>query len=265
MGHEKTVWYDLGPEVPAIPDGAFGLLFALAPRPGEPGRPLLHGAFSVPGRYELLYGSRLPGATEIVAIDRRTGRVFREVGENGHLSAPPWKTRTPDLSRKPLLAFSGNFSVDLVPHLGLPPATYSLFLWLDDLTSAVQDLDVGPPPGAPAPGGAIRFARGSAGVPGASAAIELVAEHGAVAGRVRCPGPVATDTPLTVLALCHATRAVGWRAEVVPRALGQAEWRFRAALSKVLPDERAPGPVSVLAFFDGSLSNALTISEKVAT
>lgn len=126
------------------------LAFNLLPATSERGEPTvaLFAAAKVAGRMADVYGGRAAGAIEIVAVDLSTGEIFHNRGERGH-AAPISAVMHPDPSPpKPGAARIDSieiyFAIDLRAHLNLPSrsAFYSVFLWLDEMTSVVQTVQV---------------------------------------------------------------------------------------------------------------------------
>jgi len=149
--------YDVAEFSPALPDGGFGLALSVVPALSEAGKPTvaLFTSCRTPGRYADIYGGRQRGALRIIAIDRERGSVFENSAEAGHVD-PVSQAMDPD----PKPDGPGNatvsssefyFSVDLKAHLGLPDfaARYAVFLWLDQMTSAVLPVEM-PGPAGPA-------------------------------------------------------------------------------------------------------------------
>lgn len=143
---------------PALPDEGFLLDFVCYPATGASGRASvsLFAAARVSGRYVDIYGGRLEGAIQIVAVDALTGSVYARNGERGKPVPLPLAMNPAPQPPPPGVARSESaeiyFAVDLASHLNLPPrrATYTVFLWLDEMTSRPQLVEAGVEDGAAA-------------------------------------------------------------------------------------------------------------------
>jgi hypothetical protein len=118
------------------------LWFRLAPAHSPESRTLaLLGCARLPGRYADVYGGRVSGAIEIVAIGVATGRVYHATAERA--GAPPLAGVMHAVPAPPPKGFARAqsmevwFNADLRGQLGLPPerGEYFVFLWLDEITS----------------------------------------------------------------------------------------------------------------------------------
>jgi hypothetical protein len=236
----QTLMYGPQPHSPALPEGVFGLTFSAPPALGPDGKPTvaLFAAATLPGRYAEIYGGRAPGATEIVAIETRTGRVYHhraERDDNVPLAfvmepEPP----PPAPEEAAIEAMEGHFTVDLRTQLMLPPeaGTYTVFLWLDEMTSGALAVPMPGAPAAPAaapptlPLAGLRFLR-SAHTPQAPAGgivLHRPAGDGQVFGAadpalLSPPPPEGVEEHLTVLGLDFRSRALYWRSFAVPEAV----------------------------------------------
>ncbi len=142
--------YEPMPQSPPIsPDGPALNLSAL-PAVSQTGEATiaLFASLLLPHRLAEIYGARASGATEIIAIDLGTGEVYHNEGQRGH-AAPISAVMNPDPEPpKPGAAVVDSieiyFALDLRAHLRLPArsALYSVFLWLDELTSAVRQVQL---------------------------------------------------------------------------------------------------------------------------
>jgi hypothetical protein len=136
---------------PVLPDDGFLLEFICYPAgSGNVDRSTsLFVAARVEGRYVDIYGGRLAGAIQIVAVDVETGAAY---SRNGEIGKPEPLPAAMDPSPEPpppgvarTVSAEIYFAVDLMSHLNLPRrrATYTVFLWLDEMTSQPQLVEVG--------------------------------------------------------------------------------------------------------------------------
>ncbi len=136
---------------PALPEEEFLLEFACYPSAGGSGYPSssLFAAGRVAGRYADIYGGRLAGAIQIVALDVESGAVYSRNGEHGKPVPLPQamdpSPQPPPPGIAPTVCAEIYFAVDLMTHLNLPGrrATYTVFLWLDEMISRPQLVKMG--------------------------------------------------------------------------------------------------------------------------
>lgn len=127
--------------------------FALVPATSPAGSTTaLLASARLPGRFAEIYGGRIEGAVNIVAIDLRTGAVYHNGAERAG-AVPLASVMNPNprpAPGEPRFEQTDNyFNVDLREQLRLPPhgASYAVFLWLDDMVSPVRVAKLpGPPP-----------------------------------------------------------------------------------------------------------------------
>ncbi len=144
----RSVWYgkeDISPELPA---GCSGIDFILEPAMGLLGDTfVLIGTIRLRFPYTEIYGARAGSATEVVAINKETGRVF-------HMPA----SRLDSTPFEPVMLMPGqmdgmgavvdeinvNFNVDLCTHLEFPQegGMFYVFCWMDHMRSEVKTVDV---------------------------------------------------------------------------------------------------------------------------
>lgn len=278
------------PESPPPPE-SFALDFAVRPASSQAGEATmgLFAAALLPGRYADIYGGRATGAVKIVAIDTRNGRVYEGQPERDDavplavvMNAQPAPPR-PGVAR--IEAMETYFAVDLRRQLKLPAtaASYVVFLWLDEMTSAVRIVQLPGPEGAlppvlPSAGVTdedFRFRR-TEGTPPA-AGVEIVLQQRAVApGVIRiygaaapallaaAPQPPATEY-LTVMALDYRSRALDWWSYQVPeQARLEGDLAFDFDLLTLLGGPgwlaatQPPRKAFVLTSARGALSRVLT-------
>jgi hypothetical protein len=140
---------------PVLPPAGFVLDFAVYPATNQGGQAsvALFAAARVAGRYADVFGGRLPGAIQIVAVEAERGVVYSRNGERGKPAPLPlvmnFDPQPTPRGVAPVESAEVYFAVDLCAHLGLPAnrATYTVFLWLDEMASAPRLVDV---PGAQA-------------------------------------------------------------------------------------------------------------------
>ncbi len=221
----RQPWNGVQPQSPPLTAGRLSLDFALAPARSPRGATVaLLGAARLPGRFTEIYGGRIEGAVNIVAIDLRTGAVYHNHAEPPGV-VPLASVMDPDPKAAPGVArfeqMDSYFNLDLRAQLRLPPhgARYAVFVWLDDMVSPVRVAKLpGPPPsdkGAPpsgAPAG-IHFGRTpQTPDPGDGIALSRAGSrvYVSVAQRAR-------QGKLNVLALDFRTRAMGWLGFALPK------------------------------------------------
>ncbi len=271
----STPVHGLQPNSPALPPRGFAFDFGAWPAMDRSGRPTaaLFASARLPGRYADIYGGRMEGAVNIVAIEHQTGRTYHRNAERGHI-VPLADVMNPNPAPPaPGVAYFESidtyFAVDLRTQLTLPPgaANYAVFLWLDEVTSPLRWVQVPgsqtpPEPLFPDPSAAALQFRQTGGTPGAGPAeIALQRAPGdmRVYGAVG-PGVAAAGAgPLTILALDFRSRAVKWR--TVP--LNGLAFDFDLLALFGGPGVLDPGPpprkVFVLAASRGALSRVLVI------
>jgi hypothetical protein len=287
-----TPVYGPRPESPPLDPDTFALDFTPRPALSQAG-PATVAVFAggvLPGRYGEIYGGRVAGALQIVAIELRSGRVSHRNAERGHtvpLSAamePAPAPPAPDEAE--LESLETYFAVDLRAHLGLPPtaASYGVFLWLDEMTSPVRVVQLPGPEGAQTPvlpGAGVtdegfQFRR-TEGTPPA-AGVEIVLQQRSVApGAIRIYGTAAPallatapQAPgsdyFTVLALDYRSRSLKWWSYLVPEYARLArDLAFDFDLLTLLGGPgwldatKPPRKAFVLASARGALSRVLTV------
>ena len=210
---------DFGPGAhsPTLPQSGFVLDFAAPPAVNASGEETvaLFAAARLPGRFADIYGGRLEGAVQIVAVDYRTGTAYHNNAEIGHM-VPLAAVMDPNPAPpQPGVAYfestEMHFAVDLRTQLTLPPnaGLYGVFLWLDEMTSSLHEVRIpGGEPAAPAPQppfGALNF-RKSSQTPLAKGS-EVVLHNSPKDRRVYgAVGGDAKGGPLTLLALDYRSR-----------------------------------------------------------
>jgi hypothetical protein len=138
------------PQSPTISPDVPALEFTVKPAVTQTGEPTvaIFAAGLLPGRYAEIYGGRIPGALEIVAIESTTGEVFHNEAQRGHaapISAVMNPAPTPPGPDEATVeSIEVHFAVDLRAHLQLPNrlSRYWVFLWLDEMTSKVHQAEV---------------------------------------------------------------------------------------------------------------------------
>jgi hypothetical protein len=127
---------------PALPEDGYALILAVYPAVNEgKSSAAVYASARVAGRHVNIYGGRLAGAIQIVAVDVERGVVYSRNGERGKpVPLPLAMNPNPQPPVKGVASVESAevyFAVDLVSHLGLPPqgGVYSVFLWLDEMAS----------------------------------------------------------------------------------------------------------------------------------
>ena len=244
----RPLWF--GPQAgsPRLPGEGPGLDFALRPgrRGGAPTVALL-GAVRASGREADIYGGRIAGAVQIVAIDWQSGQVYHAAAERPGavpLSMVMKDPEPPAPGEASIEAIETHFNLDLRGHLGLPaqPANYAVFLWLDQMTSPVRVAQL------PGPDKRVQPLPKKAGT--------RVAVSGAAPGkpsnRVRIQAPGA-PAGVIVLTLGYRSRELKWRRVTLPGAAGA-----EVDLSDLL----GAGKSFVAAAAETAISNVLVVERK---
>jgi len=284
----RQPWYGVQAQSPRLPAESLGLDFALRPaRSSEGPTVALLGAARLPGRYGDIYGGRIHGAIQMVAIDAEGGGVYHSHAERG--DAVPLAAVMNPAPRPPASGVAAiqevetYFNVDLRAQLGLPAhrGRYAVFLWLDEITSPVRmaDLPSVPPeatarPAPDASSGAIDF-RKTEWTPkaaGTGIVLRLASPRQRRPGQLRVYGAVSpallsgSPLTLTVLALDYRSRSLKWRCVPVPRqARATREGAFDFDLAGILGESpwrdaaEAPQKMFVTASLGRALSNVLVI------
>ena len=233
----RTPAYGPQPDSPPLPPETFGLTFAVRPALGQDGTPTLalFAAGLLPGRYAQIYGGRATGAVEILAIDASTGRLHHHRAERNDAVPLPLvmtpQPPPPDPEEAEIESIDAYFAVDVRTQLALPAegAAYTIFLWLDEMTSGALRVAVpggqaeAPPQPVVGPPG-FHFRR-ILGAPQAQGA-EIVLQRGAGESRVYWaagpallgPVPEGTTDYLTVLGLDFRSRLLRGHSYPVPEA-----------------------------------------------
>lgn len=150
----RKIWFDRTDVSPGISPSEFAALeFALQPGTSTLGTTVVLSASYVLGwPYNEIYGNQLPRPIVVVAIDASSGKAFMSdlnvvymdetdeavlVGLSDEDANQAGPTRN-------VLGTGGYFNIDLPALLGLPSeaAYYQVFLWLDDLVTPIQTVQV---------------------------------------------------------------------------------------------------------------------------
>jgi len=273
----STLWYDELPQTPAVRESTDEVVFAVVP-----GRSAQGPTVVLAGRYYLqppildYYGGQLPRPVRVVAVDAQTGAVFSEQLITD--KSPPVFVMVPE-GTPPSgggRATEGTFNVDLPAHVGLPPraGTYHVFLWIDHVLSAVQDITLDEnahrtpaPLSFRKPDQVLHFgaAHTLAAAPGAIALRAASKPHSREVEGAWIPDPARladrkSPYVLTVVAFNHRDRAFGWASadlHALPAGTDPARFQLDAsALTGASPGEQK---VFVLAFAGGTLSKVLVL------
>lgn len=286
----ESPWYTQEADSPEIRSTAFGLQIAFAPAVnGDAKTVALLGSYRLQGRYSDMYGTRIPGVIALVARNADTGLVFFGNAEVAH-TVPIETVIDPDAKpvdndEPKLVAVDGFFNVDLADQLGLPPekASYSVFGWLDEVTTDVTAVDMpenksrhkmsGPGVGqvraqivafgqvddSPKPGRqpiALRFVADSAGAGGGMI-------HGAVAPAIlpkELPKKDEPPTYVTLMAYGQRTRELLWHSMELPdSAIEKKECFFRCPLEPLTTPSEQPQRIFVIGMVGTERSEVLRI------
>jgi hypothetical protein len=270
--------YGAMPQSPAIPPSP-ALAFTVSPAVGQTGAPTvaLFAAGLLPGRYAEIYGGRIPGALAIVAVDTRTGEIYHNGAERGH-SAPISAVmhpapQPPKLGQATVDSIELYFAVDLRAQLQLPSwsSQYSLFLWLDEMTSAARQIELpGPPPdNIPSSATASTIAYSLMMGPPTTAPTEIALREsgGRLAGEIGSDLLSQSARYLSLVALDYRSRAFTGRSFELPAGYPQgSNVSFQLVCSELfagpgwLDAPRGPRSVFVLAALGGALSRVLVLT-----
>jgi hypothetical protein len=264
----SPAWPGPEPGSPALPATGFGLWFRLAPARSRESRTLaLLGSARLPGRFADIYGGRVAGAIEIVAINSATGRVYHATAEE---SGPPPLASAMDADPAPPRKGIARtqqmevwFNADLRSHLGLPPesAAYFVFLWLDDITSqparammpGTNSGNTARSPRFEEPAG-VQWTTARNTARGAAIALSSVA-GGRIRGEVS-PAILKSAGFLNLFVLDYRTRAFAARTIAAPQSFGGA---FEIDIDSLAGHGPAAGKRFVIATAGGIVSNVVTL------
>jgi hypothetical protein len=281
----RTPVYGPQPDSPPLPPETFGLTFAVRPALGQDGTPTLalFAAGLLPGRYAQVYGGRTQGAVEIVAIDACTGRVYHRRAERNDAVPLPLVMKPqpppPDPEEAAIESIDAYFAVDLRAHLALPAegAAYTVFLWLDEMTSGAlrilvpgSQAETPPQPVVALPGFHFRRILGAPQAQGAEIVLQRAAGesrvYGAAGPALLGPLPEGTTDYLSVLGLDFRSRLLrGHRYPVPETARAARDLAFDFDLNFLfggpgwLDSPDAPRRGFVVACLGESLSRVLVV------
>jgi hypothetical protein len=271
----STPVHGLQPNSPALPPRGFAFDFAVRPAVDPSGNPTaaLFASARLPGRYAEIYGGRMEGAINIVAIEQQTGRTYHRNAERGHVPPLSGVMNPNPAPPAPGVAYFESidtyFAVDLRTQLTLPPsaANYALFLWLDEVTSPLRwvqapGTQTPPEPLFPGPQAAALQFRQTPGSPAAGPA-EIVLQR--AAGDLRVFGSVgpavaaAGAGPLTILALDFRSRTLKWHTTPLNGLAFDFDLLALFGGPGILDPGQPPRRVFVLAASRGALSRVLVV------
>jgi hypothetical protein len=272
----ETVWYGETPYSPDVPKAA-GLVFRAVQAVSKSGPTVaLAAAYRLGTPFLEYYGGQLPRPVWVVAVDVETGRVYHaDLNGPDH---PPIRLETSDKAAEAAMpgtsSESARFNMDLAALLGLPEQAggYRVFLWLDDLMSPVETVQVPANPArgtgrrvAPQPPQLVQFWPDPAAPKAEPGRIVLASSadpadlsaHGAWVPP-KFAGP--HRFVLWLLAASHRERRVGWvavRAGELPGNVAAAVFSFQA--KDLLKSSGIAQKVFVVALSPESVSNVLII------
>ncbi len=290
-------WYTREPDSPRLPEQGFALEWVTLPATRKDKATLaLLGAFRLPGRYAQMYGGRIPGALQIVAINVKTGATHFNHAERAHgvpISAvmipdPP----PPNPGEAQRVAVEGLFNVDLCDQLGLPPeaADYLVFVWLDEVLSKTRVVTVPEGKHRPRPAGTLPGRTDPAPFefaplplpnldPGQQVAIHLdrsgsagdpaqVRVAGRAARQLLAPPPKEDEPglPISVITMGCIDRDLRWASAPVPQDWQTDKdltWQFK--LGAVLPASERPQKIFVMGSAGRELSRLMVLDPTPAS
>lgn len=276
----RSFWSGPQPESPHLPVEGSSLDFVLRPATAAEGPTLaLLAAARLPGPIAETYGARAEGATQIVAVDSATGAVFSRPAEregSAPLSAIGSRPKASQAGGATVDSIEVWFNADLRSHLDLPPEAkaYSVFLWLDEMTSPLHlaDLPASGQPSTPsAPAGytsGIHFRKSSLSPRSPQHGLALRASHNATAtihGVLDLCGISSPDLIVTVLALDSGTRQLSsrsFRAHLRDLKASGGAFDFDSSAFFTLPkstDKNAPGKLFIAVVVPHVISNVVAV------
>lgn len=285
-------WYGEEPDSPALPQDGFALVMSVVPARSRTGpTSALLGGYRVPGHLVRVYNELITGAIEIVGVDGSTGYVYHNNAEEDGGEAEPVTVNLnpppPAPGVLPSSARSAHFNVDLREQLHLPAekGNYHIFLWLEELTSPVEEIELpGPAPKSPPPppperadDGLLAFKESYESPRARGKQVVLALPHpqekpsndtpvmiyGAVG-----PGCIPTNPPrkgeprktITVLGICHQSRDFRWQSTPLPvEVIEQKTCSFEFDLLRLLKGAKRPQKVFVIAMCGGAKSEVLVV------
>ncbi len=237
----EVLWFDELEITPQIDDNAFAALeFSLAAGENATGpSTVLAGAYRLGWPYTELYGHQIPTPIVVVAIDATNGDVYLSnlnIVNSDETEEALLVNVGDDVANQPgpardALQVGGNFNVDLAALLGLPGDAryYRILLWLDDLVTPVQTVQVPADPSRTGMDPSAYKVSGSNLATVRSSSHSPTAEAGEIRTDLDFSGssftayatmpPGSLDTPptggtgdpvLTLLAFCRQTQSFGW-------------------------------------------------------
>jgi hypothetical protein len=299
----RPVWYGREANSPELPEGRLGIEFSLTDAASPFGDTLLLSATVRVGAPQTqTYGGRAPAATEVVALDAEEGMVYHS--RAARIDSAPFKPVSPspgDPSSIDMVVdeIESSFNVDLCVHLGLPPEykKYHVFCWLDQMISAVLDIDVPAVKdreglGKSGPHPCVSEAVAVSAQPGVmpnggqkiflTSAIEKIAPEGAtreekimqkliVTGNISsgifpAEPPMPDDVPLylTLMVRSFIDREFKWCSIPIPFSCVESRsLSFRMNPFYLIDPDQDPQQIFVLAAVGGVLSNILTIEPEI--
>lgn len=277
-------WYEPEDATPTLAgdETETALAFNLVPAQGQGPTVALLAAYRMSGRYADVYGSRIPGAVYVVAVDTANGHIYYNHAEPSHVvpltAAMDAGSSAGDST---LVSIEGHFNVDLAQQLGLPPqeATYAVFLWLDDMVTEVKTVTLPSDPERPGQPPvsnsshkpyAVVFDDGLDIRPPRSDAIALEQVSGdgpAVVGRLgsdllepRRAEQQESSLFVGILGLCQRTRQVVTWTRVVPEEMNASDQvSFRISVSRFIECDEPNSPIHLLAYAGGTHSSVVTV------
>jgi len=278
----RQVWPDEHPASPRLAEDTSAIDFALQPARSDEGPTVaLLGSYRLLAPYAERFGGRVRAAVQIVAIEATGGRVFHSNATRADAAPFRLPLRQPPAPPDPLggvFAVAGHFNVALPEQLGLPgdEATYSVFVWLDELTSPVHvvrtpanpDRRALPAPAPPdqdivrfeTPRRCPRAARGGIGLgvappaPDGSQGPRLTGAADLAALRETALRLSAAPDHLVLLTLCASTRHLYAHTFPLPEAVRGPALGFEADPLRLIGPAEPAQRLFALAWLGGALS-----------
>ncbi|HUU20659.1 MAG TPA: hypothetical protein VMW72_26165 [Sedimentisphaerales bacterium] len=288
----QLLWYGSETTSPKLPDKGFTLCFETRPANSPNGPTLaLFGAARLPGTYGEMYGGRVTGATEILAINVTSGQLYRGKPEDANatpLTPVIVEPRDAGSGKPKLLSLETYFNLDLGYQLSLGPTegTYHVFCWLDEFVTRVHMVKVPANPNrphnpeahpvvnaaqviefkeskhSPEPGPAkiALHAKVSRNTVASDPGISVFAALDTAQIREKPPLPNSVPSRLNIFVRSHLDRVMQWCSLFVPEeVMLKSRGKFEFDPFRIMEAPKTPQKVFILATFDSVRSDVFVL------